>query len=160
MEILRAYGVPVEIVGAVNMIYSNTTAQMLSPDRETKFFELLAGALQGDTLAPYLFIIALDYAMRQAFGNESYLGVDRSRSRRHQVKVISDTDFADDIALLSNTFEQAKQGRLDSTEIISKRNILSSTKVKKTPRRLTMSLYRMLTTSFNWDHGLIAALKM
>ena len=31
---------------------------------------LVAGVLQGDTLAPYIFIIVLDYTMRQEIGNE------------------------------------------------------------------------------------------
>ena len=67
--------------------------------------------LQGDTLAPYLFIIALDYAMRQATEDGQNLGftLDRSRSRRHPAKVICDTDFADDLALLSNSLEQAQE---------------------------------------------------
>ena len=119
METLRACGVPVEIVDAFNMIYTNTTAQVLlpppanlspSPDGDTEFFEILAGVLQGDILAPYLFIIVLDHAMRQAVGIESNLGftLDRSRSRRHPAKVICGTDFADDIALLSNALEQAQ----------------------------------------------------
>ena len=110
MEILKAYGVLVEIVNAVDMMYTNTTAQVLSPDGDTEFFEILAGVLQGGTLAPCLFIIALDYAMRQAIGNKSNLGfsLDRSRSRRHPVKVICDADFADDIVLLSNTLEQTQ----------------------------------------------------
>ena len=109
MKILKAYGVPVEIVDAVNMMYTNTTAQVLSPG-DTEFFEILAGVLQGDTLAPYLLIIALDYVMRQATGDESNLRytLDRPRSRRHLAKVICDTDFADDIALLSNALEQTQ----------------------------------------------------
>ena len=52
---------------------TNTTAQVLSPDGDAKFFEIPAEVFQGDTLAPYLFIIALDYTMRQATGNESKL---------------------------------------------------------------------------------------
>ena len=89
VETVRAYGVPVEIVDAVNMPYTNTTVQILFPDGDTEFFEILAGVLQGDTLAPCLFITALDYATRQAVGNESNLGftLDRSRSRRHPAKV-------------------------------------------------------------------------
>ncbi len=110
MEILKAYGVPSEIVSAVNILYTKTSAQVLSPDGDTEFFEILAGVLQGDTLAPYLFIIALDYAMRQATEDGQNLGftLDRSRSRRHPAKVICDTDFADDLALLSNSLEQAQ----------------------------------------------------
>ena len=71
MEILKVYGVPVVIVDEFNMMYTNTTAQVLSPDGDTDFFEILAGVLQGDTLAPYLFIIALDYTMRQAIGTKA-----------------------------------------------------------------------------------------
>ena len=113
---------------------TNTTAHVLSSDEDTEFFEILAGVLQGGSLLRYLFIIALNYAMRQAVGNEGYLGftLDRSRSRRHPAKKICDTDFADDIPLLSNTLEQvqlllsrvamsAKQIGLH--KIIPKRNI-------------------------------------
>ena len=31
---------------------------------ETDYFNIVAGVLQGDTLAPYLFIICLDYLLR------------------------------------------------------------------------------------------------
>ena len=70
MEILKAFGVPAEIVDVVNMMYTNTTGPVLSPGGDT---EILAGVLLGDILAPFLFIIALDYAMRKAIGNESNL---------------------------------------------------------------------------------------
>ena len=48
--------------------------------------------------------------MRQAVGSESNLGFTlyRSRSRRHTAKVICDADFPDDLALLTNTLEQAQ----------------------------------------------------
>ena len=60
MEILKAYGVPVEIVDAVNIMYTNTTAQVLPPSGNTEFFEILAKVLQGDTLTQLFSIIALD----------------------------------------------------------------------------------------------------
>jgi len=31
---------------------------------ETDFFQIVAGVLQGDTLAPFLSVVALDYALR------------------------------------------------------------------------------------------------
>ena len=31
---------------------------------ETDYFDIVAGVLQGDILAPYLFIICLDYVLR------------------------------------------------------------------------------------------------
>ena len=57
MEILRAYGIPNKIVDAISILYKDTMAQVLTPDGDTEFFEILAGVLQGDTLAPFLFII-------------------------------------------------------------------------------------------------------
>ena len=35
-----------------------------SPDGDTEYFDIVAGVLKGDTLAPYLFIICLDYMLR------------------------------------------------------------------------------------------------
>ena len=49
----------------ISYLELNTQAKVVSPDRDTKQFMLLAGALQEDTLA-HLFIIVLDYALRQA----------------------------------------------------------------------------------------------
>ena len=110
MEILKAYGVPKEIVKAIEVLYVNTTAQVLSPDGESDFFNIYAGALQGDTFAPYLFIVALDYAMRIAIQNPTSYGFTlcKSRSRRYPAVVLTDTDYADDIALLSDSIEQAE----------------------------------------------------
>ncbi len=50
-------------------------AKVISPDGETEPFQILARVLQGDTLAPYLFVIVLDYAFRTAIdGREEELG--------------------------------------------------------------------------------------
>ena len=35
-----------------------------SLDGDTEYFDIVAGVLQGDTLAPYLFIICIDYVLR------------------------------------------------------------------------------------------------
>ena len=60
MEILKAYGIPTKIVDAINILYKDTEAQVITPDGDTEFFKILVGVLQGDTLAPFLFIIALE----------------------------------------------------------------------------------------------------
>lgn len=54
MEILSAYGVPTKIVDTVKILYKDTVPQVITPDSETDLFEVLAGILQGDTLAPSL----------------------------------------------------------------------------------------------------------
>ena len=47
-------------------MYKNTKTRVLTTDGETSQFEITAAVLQGDTLAPFLFIIVLNYAMRKA----------------------------------------------------------------------------------------------
>ena len=110
MEILKAYGVLNKIVKAVEVLYVNTTAQVLSPDGDTDFVNIYAGVLQGDTLLPYLFIVALDYAMRIVIQTPTSYGFTlcKSRSRRHPTVVITDTDYTGDIALFSDSIEQAE----------------------------------------------------
>ena len=63
-QILLAYGWPKETVAAIMMLYRKTKVKVRSPDGDTDYFDIVAGVLQGDTLAPYLFIIYLDYELR------------------------------------------------------------------------------------------------
>ena len=69
-----------------------------------------AGVLQGDSLAPFLLIIALDYAMRSAIEGYEDLGftLTERRSRRSPAVMITGTDFADDIALISDNLDKAQ----------------------------------------------------
>ena len=46
------------------MLYRNMKVKVCSLDGETDYFDIVAGMLKGDTLAPYLFIICLDYVLR------------------------------------------------------------------------------------------------
>ena len=77
---------------------------------ETDYFDIVAGVLQGDTLAQYLFIICLDYVLRTSIDKikENDFELKKKRSRRYLAKTITDTDYADDIAILANTPVQAE----------------------------------------------------
>ena len=86
MRILKAYGIPPNLLQAIEKMYTNTKTKVISPDGETEMFDITTGVLQGDTLAPFLFIIVLDYAMRKAMaGKEEELGftITPRRSRSH-----------------------------------------------------------------------------
>ena len=112
MQILRSYGVPEIIVNAIEQLYKNTFTKVLSPDGLTEQFEIKAGVLQGDTLAPYLFATAVDYLMREAVqDDEDKLGFELHprRSSRHPTIKITDLLSADDEALLANEIWQAQE---------------------------------------------------
>ena len=68
-QVLLAYGLPEETVAAIMILYRNTKVKVRSPDGDTDYFNIVAGVLQGDSLAPYLFIICLDYVLRTSIDN-------------------------------------------------------------------------------------------
>ena len=109
-QILLAYGIPKETVAAITILYRNTKVKVRSPDGDTEYFDIVAGVLQGDTLAPYLFIICLDYVLRTSIDKikENGFELTKKRSRRYPAKTITDADYADDIAILVNTPDQAE----------------------------------------------------
>ena len=93
-KILNIYGIPEILIRAIKYLHSNSKAQVITPDGITETFLIQNGVLQGDTLAPFLFIIALDYAMRLAIdGREREIGFEiiRKKSRRHPA--VNVTDF-------------------------------------------------------------------
>ena len=109
-QILLAYDLPKETVAAITILYRNTKVKLRSSDGDAEYFDIVAGVLQGDTLAPYLFIICLDYVLRTSIDKirENGFKLKRKRRRRYPAKTITDADYADDIALLANTPNQAE----------------------------------------------------
>ena len=109
-QILLAYGISKETVAAITILYRNTKVKVRSPDGDTEYFDIVAGVLQGDTLAPYLFIICLDYVLRTSIDKikENGFELTKRRSRRYPATTITDADYADDIAILANTPDQAE----------------------------------------------------
>ena len=103
-QILLAYGLPKETIAAITILYRNTKVKVRSPDGDTEYFDIVAGVLQGNTLAPYLFIICLDYMLRTSIDkiSENSFELTKKRSRRHPTKTITNADYADDISILAN----------------------------------------------------------
>ena len=92
------------------ILYRNTKIKACSPDGDTDKFEIVAGVLKGDTLAPYLFIICLDYVRRTSIYKMKVNGFKliKERSRRYPTKAITDADYADDIVLLASVPARAE----------------------------------------------------
>ena len=95
---------------AIKLFYENSAAQVITPDGETSFVDILTGIFQGDTLAPFLFIIVLDYALKQAFkiSDECGIIVEQRRGSRYPEVRLKDLSYADDIALIIKSLQLAE----------------------------------------------------
>ena len=90
------------------MINKNTRSLVSSPDGDTPYFEITTGILQCDTLAPFVFIICLDYILKTSLYNNLELGVTLTeiKSRRYpSEKITHYTNYANDIDVTSNTLK-------------------------------------------------------
>ena len=66
-QILLAYSLLKETIVAIMMLYRNNKVKVCSTDGDTDYFDIVVGVLQGDTLAPYLFIICQAYMLRASW---------------------------------------------------------------------------------------------
>ena len=108
--ILRSYGIPKEIVDAIRVLYDNSKSAILVDGQLSEEFEVTTGVLQGDVLAPFLFIIVLDFVMKNATKNNPGGGLmtHPRRSKRQPETLLNDLDFADDISLLESNIQRAQ----------------------------------------------------
>ena len=103
-QILLAYDLTKETIVAIMMLYKNTSKRPFTGWRH-RLLDIVAGVLQGDTLAPYMFIICLDYGLRTSIVlmKENGFKLALERNRRYSAQTITDAYYADDIALLANS---------------------------------------------------------
>ena len=83
------------------MLYKSTKEMVRLPDGDTNF-DIVAGVLQGNTLAPFRFLIGQDCM------KENGLTLKKRKSRKYPTEAITDADNTDYLALLTNTPGQAK----------------------------------------------------
>ena len=103
-EVLATYRVHPRLVNGILALYRDTSAAVLTSDGQTEAFNTSSGVLQGDTLAPFLFILLLDWVLHVAVpdeGNGFLLA--RRVGRRSPEQSVSVLGYADDLALVSST---------------------------------------------------------
>jgi hypothetical protein len=107
-KIFKRYGVSDKIISLIKAMYRDTEAQVRTDDGLSDFFKINAGVLQGDTLAPFLFIWVVDWILRQAIKETGIGYVLKSGSVRTEIK-LSELAFADDVVLVTNSTEEAQK---------------------------------------------------
>ena len=114
---LKSFHVPAKLINGILSMYESHKGFVKTADGDTEHFDITAGVLQGDTLAPYLFIIVLNEILRSAITATSTSVIQTSATDRvsskhyHAPVAITDLNFADDIVLI-NTTESAAQHML------------------------------------------------
>ena len=112
--ILEKWGVPAELITAIFSVMEGHKIIIKTDDGLSEPISVQAGVLQGDTLAPFLFVVALDYVLRASISDKDGVPLvahsTSSRVTRSSVgaRTIPDLDFADDIVLLCPTLHQAR----------------------------------------------------
>ena len=102
--VLSKYGVSELLIANVMQFYIGTSAH-----GNTENFSTTSGVLQGDSLAPFLFITLLDYVLRKTLlDNIDGFTITPRRSSRYPAVLIGALVYADDIAITCDTIEQAQ----------------------------------------------------
>ena len=109
-QILLAYSLPRETAVVIMILYKNMKVKVRSLDGYTNFFDIVACVLQVESSAPHQFIICVDYVLQMLiyFMKGNGFSLAKARSRKYPIQMITDGDYTDDIALLTNTPTQAE----------------------------------------------------
>jgi len=110
-KILSHYGIPLKLVNVIKMLYSDFKSQVICNAALIDTFSVTMGVKQWCILSPFLFILGIDWVMKQVTS-----GV-RIGIRWTLTNVLEHLDYADDIALLAHQHQdmQAKTNALATT---------------------------------------------
>ena len=107
--VLSKYGVSELLIANVKQFYIGTYAVVATAHENNEKFSTTSGVLQGDTLAPFLYITLLDYVLRETlFDNIDGFTITPHRSSRYPAVRIGALVYADDIAITCDTIDQAE----------------------------------------------------
>ena len=64
-KILQHYGVPDKLVNIIKLLYTDFSAQVLCEGELTEAFQVKTGVKQGYVLSPFLFLLGIDWIMKE-----------------------------------------------------------------------------------------------
>ena len=109
-KLMRHYGIPDKFVTLIKKMYEGMKCRVLLRGGQlTDPFEVKTGVRQGCLLSPFLFLLAVDWVVRQTTSGR------RNGIQWTLFRQLEDLDFADDLALLSHSQNQMQQ----KTELLS-----------------------------------------
>nr|KAG5693360.1 hypothetical protein BaRGS_017653 [Batillaria attramentaria] len=102
-KLMSHYGFPPKFVNIIRQLYKDATCQVIHDGKLTEPFTVRTGVRQGCILSPTIFLMVVDWVMRQATDGKR-TGIQWTFSKQ-----LEDLDFADDIALLSHKQQDAQE---------------------------------------------------
>ena len=107
--VLSKYSVSELLIANVMQFCIGTSVIVATAHGNTEIFSTTSGVLQGDSLAPFLFITLLDYVLREMLlNNIDGFTITPPRSSRYPAFQIGAPVYADDIAITCDIIDQAK----------------------------------------------------
>ena len=97
------YGFPPKFVAIIQQLYEDATCQVIHDGKLTEPFSVQTGVRQGCLLSPTIFLMVVDWVMRQSTAGQ------RTGIQWTFTKQLEDLDFADDISLLSHKQQDAQE---------------------------------------------------
>lgn len=101
-EILSEYGIPASIINIIRNLYLESNLRVVHQGKVGPEFGVLTGVKQGDILSPFLFLLMLDYILRNV----------RNRPRGIQWNTfqrLDDLDYADDIVFMTHSLRDMRE---------------------------------------------------
>ena len=75
----------------------------------TETFHTTSVVLHGDTLSPHIFILLVDYILRQSLVDEDEFTLKPANVRRHPAVILTALAYADDVAITSDSASGAER---------------------------------------------------
>ena len=127
-DLMANYGIPSKIISLVKNTYEGTNCRILHEGGLTESFSIKSGVRQGCLLSPFLFLLAVDWIMKETTTGS------RNGIQWTLVDQLEDLDFADDLALLAHTHTQMQAKTTKLEAISSKLGLKINTDKTKTIR--------------------------
>ena len=127
-DLMAPYGIPSKIISLVKNTYEGTNCRILHEGGLTESFSIKLGVRQGCLLSPFLFLLAVDWIMKETTTGS------RNGIQWTLVDQLEDLDFADDLALLAHTHTQMQAKTTKLEAISSKLGLKINTDKTKTIR--------------------------
>ena len=97
---MKYCGIPEKIVRMIKLLYEDTECTVSDGCKESAWFKIKTGVKQGCDLLGLLLLLIIDWIMKQVQENG------RNGIRWKINNRLDDLDFADDIALVSSSFQK------------------------------------------------------